>query len=277
MVCPESPHSKIFTHHGFLVDDIRRDVHIHLGKNLGSTTIKRRLRDAGLRGCPACRKPFISEQNRRKRVAWAKAHLSWSEDDWSNVLFTDESPFVLQWKGRVLVWRRVGERYHPDCLQGTVKHDKKIMIWGCFSSKGVGAFIRIRGILVKEKYRQILIHHAVPSGNRLLGKGFTFQQDNDPKHTAIIVRKYFKNKEKQGDLKLMDWPSQSPDLNPIENLWRILNDSTKDRKPSSENELFDVLQEGWKKIGTCVTKKLVLSMKRRCEAVIANRGYPTKY
>ncbi len=251
----------------------------NLGINLTTRSIRYRLAAAGLRGCPACRrKPYISEKNRLKRVAWAKAHLTWSEDDWCRfVLFTDESPFVLQWKGRVLVWRRMGERYHPDCLQGTVKHDKKIMVWGAFSAQGVGKLIRIKGILVKEKYRQILIKHAVPCGKKLIGKSFILQQDNDPKHTANIVKRYLQRKEENGDLKLMEWPSQSPDLNPIENLWRLVNDNAKDRHPSNEDDLFDIIQDAWLKIDDSITKKLVSSMRRRCEAVIANRGYPTKY
>lgn len=256
---------------------MKNDVRENLGIELSTRLIRYRMAEAGLRGCPACRKPFISERNRLKRVNWAKEHLTWSEEDWSKVLFTDESPFVLQWKGRVLVWRRIGERYHPDCLQGTVKHDKKIMVWGCFSSQGVGTLIRIRGILDKEKYRQILIKHAVPSGKKLIGKGFVLQQDNDPKHTANIVKRYLNNKEKSGEMKLLEWPSQSPDLNPIENLWRILNDNTKYRKPSNEEDLFEVLQESWQKIDGNITKKLVFSMRRRCEAVISNQGYPTKY
>ena len=78
-------------------------------------------------------------------------------------------------------------------------------------------------------------------------------------------------------MKLLEWPSQSPDLNPIENLWRILNDNTKYRKPSNEEDLFEVLQESWQKIDGNITKKLVFSMRRRCEAVISNQGYPTKY
>lgn len=253
------------------------DVRDNLGLSISPSTIKRRMNEAGLKGCPACKKPFISDRNRMKRLAWAKEHVSWSTDDWSRVLYSDESPFVLRWKGRVMVWRRPNERYHPDCLQGTVKHDKKIMVWGCMSSKGVGDFIRIRGILVKEKYRQILIRHAVPSGKKLLGKGFIFQQDNDPKHTAKIVKKYFENREKEGVLELLDWPSQSPDLNPIENLWSILDNSVKDRKPSDESELFNILEDAWKRIDCKTLENLVFSMKRRCMAVITNRGYPTKY
>lgn len=231
----------------------------------------------GLKNCRACRKPFISEANRVKRLKWAKEHVGWTKEQWENVLWTDESPFVLRWKGNVRVWRRVGERYHPECLQGTVKHDKKIMVWGCMTSKGTGAFVRIFGKLVKEKYRQILIHHAVPSGKRLLGRGFTFQQDNDPKHTAQIVKKYFQNKEKDGTLRLLDWPSKSPDLNPIEHAWKILDDKLRDRNPQNEEQLFDSLKESWAKIDEKILGNLVDSMGRRCQAVIANKGYPTKY
>ena len=74
------------------------------------------------------------------------------------------------------------------------------------------------------EYRKILIHHLVSSANRLNPEGFIFQQDNDPKHTS------------------MNWQPQSPDLNPIENLWGQLIRLTQDHNPQNEDELFDFLK-----------------------------------
>ena len=86
------------------------------------------------------------------------------------------------------------------------------MVWGCFAAHGVGDLHRIRGIMVKEDYHQILIHHMRPSAARLFPSGpYTFQQDNDPKHTAHIIRNYFNN---QG-IDVLDWPSQSADMSQI--------------------------------------------------------------
>lgn len=240
-------------------------------------TVSRRLNSLGYKSCKACKKPFVSLKNRRARVRWAQAHVQWTVAQWRNVLWSDESPFTLRWNGNVRVWRKVGERYHPDCIAGTVKQDKRIMVWGCFSAAGVGSFIRVKGILVKEKYKQILIHHAVPSGTRLLGRGFVFQQDNDPKHTAKIVTRYLARKTADHSLSVLPWPSQSPDANPIEHLWHILNENCSTRKPQNEEQLLANLQAGWRSIGLPMLRSLVDSMPRRCQAIIDSKGYPTKY
>ena len=109
-----------------------------------------------------------------------------------------------------------------------------------------------------------------PSARDLFEGDFIFQQDNDPKHRANIVKKYMANK----GLNVMEWPSYSPDLNPIENLWSLFGRQMADRKPSNEDELFDILMHGWNQISTDLLRSLVQSMPRRCQAVIDSRGYP---
>ncbi len=151
------------------------------------------------------------------------------------------------------------------------------MAWGCFCDDGVGAVVHVKGILVKEKYKQILIHHAVPSGRRLLGHGFLFQRDNDPKHTAHIVQAYLSTKETDGILSVLQWISQSPDLNPIEHLWKILDDHCACRKPQNHSQLFAILKESWQSLPQNQLNRLVESMPRRCQAAIDAKSYPTKY
>ena len=110
------------------------------------------------------------------------------------------------------------------CLTPTVKHGGgSKMVWGCFAGLQVGDLIGVEGTMCKEEYHQILVHHALPSGRQLVGKGFILQQVNDPKHASKLCQTYLKNKELQGELKLMDWPPQSPDLSPIELIWDELD------------------------------------------------------
>jgi transposase len=78
-------------------------------------------------------------------------------------------------------------------------------------------------------------------------------------------------------IRLLEWPSQSPDLNPIEYLWEELDRRCKGRKPKNQNHLLEMLKEKCYNIPISVLIKLVDSMPRRCEAVIAAKGFPTKY
>ncbi|MEE8288351.1 MAG: transposase [Nitrosomonadaceae bacterium] len=247
------------------------------GVTVCSRTIRGRLNERDYNSCKACKKPFVSEKNRIARLRWAREHLSWTVAQWKQVLWTDESPFVFRWNGNTRVWRKSHERYHRDCLAGTIKQDRRIMVWACFAAGGVGSFIRVRGILLKESYKQILIHHAVPSGKRILGRGFIFQQDNDPKHTAHIVKDYLSSKEAEGTLKVLSWPSQSPDINCIENLWSIVDQNCANRKPQNEDQLFQILRDAWRSLPSSTLNNLVESMPHRCQAVIDAHGYPTKY
>ncbi|KAK3517510.1 hypothetical protein QTP70_012590 [Hemibagrus guttatus] len=139
---------------------------------------------------------------------------------------------------------------------------------------GPGRLIRVKERMNGAMYRVILSKNLLPSARALkMKRGWVFQHDNDPKHTARATKEWLCKKH----FKVLEWPSQSPDLNPIENLWRELKIRVAQRQPQNITALEEICMEEWAKLPATVCKNLVATYRKRLTSVIANKGYITKY
>ncbi len=194
----------------------------------------------------------------------------------NTILWSDETKIELfGLNSKRYVWRKPGTAYHLSNTVPTVKHGGgSIMLWGCFSAAGTGRLVAIEGKMNAAKYRDILDENLLQSAQDLrLGRRFTFQQDNDPKHTAKITKEWLHN----NSVTVLEWPSQSPDLNPIEHLWRDLKMAVHQRLPSNLTELERICKEEWQRIPKSRCEKLVASFPKRLMAVLNQKGASTKY
>ncbi|KAF2350535.1 hypothetical protein FHG87_018710 [Trinorchestia longiramus] len=134
----------------------------------------------------------------------ANDHLNKPAAFWNSVQWSDET------KSTNHVWRQQNEEYKPKCTIPTVKFGgSSIMVWGCFSSSGVGKLHIIEGTMNGRKNREIFEEQLLPSACSLkLKRGRKFQQDNDPKHTTNETKEWLRMKKIKDNL--------------IENLWREL-------------------------------------------------------
>ena len=224
----------------------------------------------------AARKPLLSARNRKARLDFASEYRDWTVEQWRQVLWSDESSVELfDCRRRVYVRRRQGERFREECLVPSVKFGGgKLMIWGCFSGTGLGEICRVEGTVDQKKYQAILQETMLPSANRLFGREkFVFQHDNAPCHAARSVADFLHQKK----ISVMKWPPQSPDLNPIENLWSILKRKVGLTKPSSLPELWENLRQSWQQISQAEIDKLIASMPQRIKLVIKAKGGATRY
>ena len=148
------------------------------------------------------------------------------------------------------------------------------MVWGCISSRGVGSLVFIESIMDKYLYKRILSENLLVSKEKLgLNDDFIFQQDNDPKHTSKYVKDFFEKNE----IKVLNWPSQSPDLNPIEHLWDYIKREIRKRQPSSVKEMKEKIKEIWNEVPKEFCKKLVDTMPKRIEEVMRSKGKHTSF
>lgn len=243
-------------------------------------SLRNHLKKSGLKAVVKKKRNFISRQNKIDRLNFAIAHRHWTIDDWRRVVWSDETKINRMGSdGRKWVWKRPGEGLSKRLVDQKVKHGGgSLMLWGCMTySHGVGTCHKIDGTMDGDVYARIMDRHLPASCKkwRVRLRDVIFQQDNDPKHRSEPAQDWFADHQ----VNLLPWPSNSPDLNPIEHLWSHLKTRLGEHAtyPKGMLELWDRVQDEWQKIPLNVVQNLIESMPDRVEAVIKAKGAWTKY
>lgn len=218
-------------------------------------------------------KPNLTKQHKLHRFHFAEKYISWT-DEWKNVIFSDEKKFNLDGPdGWQCYWHDL--RKDPDGKMSRNFGGGTLMVWGAFSFRGKLPLAWISTKMKSEDYIEMLEISLIEHGEALMGPHFVFQQDNAAIHNSKMTKALFSDK----NIEVLEWPSCSPDLNPIENLWSILARRVYENGKQfyNVNMLKRRIRECWEQIEQSTLEKLILSMKSRLIEVIRNNGSYTHY
>ena len=270
-----------------------RDITNKIGVGISQTTLRRRRSEAGLGSYIAVEKPALSAENVHKRLEWAKKHCNWTIEDLKKVIWSDEcSVWIGVNPRRQWVIRPPGESLNPKYVKKTFKSAHvKVMVWACFTGDRLGPMIMCEeGGIGANEYEDILYNGLFSLVDDILQttesdtirvedeNTFLFMQDNAPCHKAECILDFLS----ENGVPVMKWPPQSPDLNPLDNLWVDFKDRFHKRfielfnHPSKSLEARyryeEVLQQVWYDQGMEIVDSLLASMPKRCQLVIEARG-----
>lgn len=240
----------------------------------------------------------MTAATKKKRMEFALAN---KDTNWSLVLFTDRKKFHLRYpgskvkqcrwiKGKVKASRAaVNQPTHPSCcniyagmclhgvtkahpVAGTSKHTSKH-----YNKQG-----QLARNITESEYKVVLKETLLPEGRRLFstqGEGtWTLQMDNDPSHNcAPSVVKAYNHANSSSVQLLKNWPPNSPDLNPIENLWSILQARVDAQGCSTLEEFKAAVDRDLAAVSQETLANLVNSMPKRLQEVVENGGGPTEH
>lgn len=245
---------------------------------VGERTIRRTLGRRGMAAYTKKKKPSLTDAHKRQRVEWAKRVRNWTRENWRKVLFSDETKMnVCGSDGIRYTWKKRGAVDREHNIEKTRRFGGgSVMVWGVFGFSGVGNACRIEHGLDANLYLEILNEDLLGSLPWCLAdeEGWMFQQDNASAHKARKVMDWFQ----ENGIRILDFPPNSPDLNPIENLWSIVKRKVHQRGPHvSRQAVWEVFEEEWERIDPALCGKLIDSMPERIRLVIKSKGNPIKY
>jgi hypothetical protein len=236
-------------------------------------TVPKRLKERGLSAKTPATDPRLTLEHRRARLEFAHQYVNWGDNEWKNVLFTDESRFSPRSPvGREKAWRRPGKRYSQCCISPRTRYNGGgIMIWAGISFEAHTDLVFVdNGAMTAHRYILECIEPYIVPYAPFIGNNFLFMDDNTDPHMARIVVRYLE----QVGIRRLPWSANSPDLNPIEHVWDFLGKRVRRRQPRPEtlNGLRVALHEEWAQIPQDYITPLIQSMPNRLRDVIRARG-----
>ncbi|KAJ8254683.1 hypothetical protein GJAV_G00196010 [Gymnothorax javanicus] len=250
------------------------------GKNVSQHTVHRALLRMGLRRRRSVSVRMLTPDHHQQRLQWAQEHQDWTLEQWKKVVWSDESQFVLHHvDGRVRVRRLPGTEVPAGGAVGKIPAGgEKVTLWAMFCWESLGPIVHLEASLTPDAYLNIVADQVHPFMATVFpdGDGF-FQQDGGPCCTAQSVQEWFE--EHDAEFKLLPWPPNSPDLNPLVNLWGLLEQQVRSAAtpPGSLEDLKELLLASWDQIPQDTFRGLIESLALRVKAVLAAQGGPTAY
>lgn len=228
-------------------------------------TIGRELKKIGLTPLKPNPVPLMTTLQQQKRLAWC---IKYRNFNWSNAVFTDESRFQFYGNTRKLICKKGQRKFTPK-----PKYSPAIMIQAGLSARGRTPLATIKGTINSQVYCECLSSHLISTMDTLYPEGYVLQEDNATCHKS----KYSEKWKQEHQIKCIDWPANSPDINPIENAWGLMKTILAGEKFKNVEDWKKIIESIWDNFTEEYMLALVDSMPGRLEAVIKSNGKVINY
>ena len=212
---------------------------------------------------------LIRAVNKEQRLTWCKERIA-EKDTFQNVIWSDECSVQLDHHGR-LCFRKVHQQRR---LKPKPKHPPKVHIWAGISCRGATSIVVFKGVMNSMRYCTILETALLPFLRETFPDGYRFQQDNDPKHTSNFTQQFLHDNS-------VNWwrtPAESPDLNPIENVWGSLKYYLRHNyKPKNLEDLIAGINQFWRSMTPQVCRNYIGHLQKVMPKVVEVEGAASGY
>ena len=205
-------------------------------------------------------------------MKWLEFAIAHQHDNFDYVIWSDETTVQLE-SHRQYCYRKEGEKPRP---KPRPKHPIKVHVWAGISKKGPTPACIFEGIMDASLFCNILQQMLLPFVRQSFPPPAThrFMQDNDPKHTSRAAQQFFIN----AGINWWRTPAESPDMNPIENLWHELKEFIhREVKPTTKDELVREIRDFWATVDEYKCRRYIGHLRKVLPKVVEKNGCATGY
>lgn len=238
-------------------------------------TVRRHLINQGILAFRPMKKTVLDPRQIAARYLWAREYKPLGMGYWESVVFSDETRILLQeTHPSVKVKRPRNSRYESKFIHYAEKYGGGgISFWGAITYWGPGPLYRLYGSMDEVSYTNVLGILKLELQEMGIDQ-FVLQDDNLSSHRTAVVEGVKDTLEIEA---ISSWPSNSPDLSPIENIWAIWKERVHNRKPGTLSQLEKIANEEWNNLEPSLFRRLYESMPNRIRLLINARGRRIRY